>query len=383
MGGAVSTIRTARLSVFATSDLQLDMPNEKRTPMWKHRIKVFVLYVLMSAMLAGCGSHVERTLPAGPAAQSGSQAASSSANEINKALSLTAAQSTASAADYRVGPDDLIQITIYNIPEQDARVTPRTVILRVSQRGAVVVPLVGELGVKGMTTRDIERELHTRYSKYIRNPHVGVMVTEYRQRVSVMGAVQKPGVFELIGPKSVIDMLALAGGVTERAGNQVHVYRQDEKGGRQSMVIDLVMLANSTGLAAKDENALVLTAPLQPGDVVNVPQAGMFFVDGAVGKPGSYPLGRNYTLSQALATAGGVDRELVDYSGISINRRHGTNKMETIPVDFEAVMAGSANDPQIQPDDVILVPMSSFKFFVKRFVGTIISGVSIGAIGGS
>jgi polysaccharide export outer membrane protein len=351
--------------------------------MWKHRIRVFGLSVLVLAMMAGCGSHVERTVPSGAAAQIGSQAGSSSANEINKALSLTAAQSTASPADYRIGPDDLIQITIYNIPEQDARVTPRTVILRVSQRGAVVVPLIGELGVKGMTTGAVEQELHKRYSKYIRNPHVGVMVTEYRQRVSVMGAVQKPGVFELMGTKSVIDMLALAGGVTERAGNQVHVYRQDEKGARQSMIVDLMMLANSTGLAAKDENALVLNAPLQAGDVVNVPQAGMFFVDGAVGKPGSYPLGRNYTLSQALATAGGVDRELVDYSAVSINRRHGTNKMEAISVNLDAVMAGTASDPQIQPDDVILVPMSSLKFFVKRFIGTIISGVSIGAIGGS
>jgi polysaccharide biosynthesis/export protein len=248
----------------------------------------------------------------------------------------------------------------------------------------IVVPLVGELPVKGMTTGDVERELHKRYAKYIRTPQVGVMITEYRQRVSVMGAVQKPGVFELTGPKSVIDMLALAGGVTERAGNQVHVYRQDNQGGRQSIVIDLMLLANSAGVMADDKSGVALNSPLQAGDVVNVPQAGMFFVDGAVGKPGSYPLGRNYTLSQALATAGGVNPELADYGAISINRRHGPNKMETIAVNLDTVMAGTASDPQVLPDDVILVPMSSFKYFVKRFIGTIISGVSVGSfIGGS
>jgi polysaccharide export outer membrane protein len=334
--------------------------------------------------MVGCGSQVERSQLVDRPSQGPSPPGSSSAGEINQALSLTAAQSTTSAADYRVGPDDLIQITIYNIPEQEARATPRTVILRVSQQGVIVVPLIGEVKVKDMTTGDVERELHKRYTKYIRSPQVGVMITEYRQRVSVMGAVQKPGVFELMGPKSVIDMLALAGGVTERAGNQVHVYRQDNQGGRQSIVIDLMVLANNAGVIADEKSGLALNAPLQAGDVINVPQAGMFFVDGAVGKPGSYPLGRNYTLSQALATAGGINPELADYSAVSINRRHGPNKMETIAVDLDTVMAGRAADPAVLPDDVILVPMSSFKYFVKRFVGTIVSGVSVGSfVGGS
>jgi polysaccharide biosynthesis/export protein len=355
----------------------------KEESMGKARKKVAGLYALSLVVMIGCGAQVERTLPVGSTAQ-GQPSGATAVNEINKALSLTAAQSTSSPADYRIGPDDLVQITLYNIPEQEARATPRTVILRVSQQGVIVVPLIGELPVKGMTTGDVERELHKRYAKYIRTPQVGVMITEYRQRVSVMGAVQKPGVFELTGPKSVIDMLALAGGVTERAGNQVHVYRQDNQGGRQSMVIDLMLLANSAGVMADDKSAVALNSPLQAGDVVNVPQAGMFFVDGAVGKPGSYPLGRNYTLSQALATAGGVDRELADYGAVTINRRHGANKMETINVNLDTVMAGTAADPQVMPDDVILVPMSGFKYFVKRFIGTIISGVSVGSfIGGS
>jgi len=247
----------------------------------------------------------------------------------------------------------------------------------------IVAPLVGEVAVKGKTVAEVQNELGKRYTKYIRNPQVGVMVTEYRQRVSVMGAVQKPGVFELTGPKTVIDVLALAGGVSERAGNQVHVYRQDENGNRQSMVIDLMVLANNAGLI-DDKNSQAVNMAVQAGDVVNVPQSGMFFVDGAVGKPGSYPLGRNYTLSQALATAGGVNVELADYSKVSINRRQGSKRMETITVDLDAVKAGTSNDPQVLPDDVILVPMSGFKYFVKRFIGTIVSGVSVGSfVGGS
>lgn len=346
-------------------------------------IHIKILCAALTVLALGCGSVAEQK-PAPAAPPGPAQDSSAAVNEINKSLSLASASgSSNSTLDYRLGPDDLIQVTIYNIPEQEARATPRTVILRVSQQGMIVVPLAGEVNVKGMTVADVQQELAKRYAKYIRNPQVGVIVTEYRQRVSVMGAVQKPGVFELTGPKTVIDMLALAGGVTERAGNQVHVYRQDEKGNRQSMVIDLMVLANNT-LAVSGQNFQAVNMAVQAGDVVNVPQSGMFFVDGAVGKPGSYPLGRNYTLSQALATAGGVDRELADYSAVSINRRHSPDRMETIPVDLNSVMAGTATDPQIQPDDVILVPQSGFKYFVKRFIGTIISGVSIGSfVGGS
>jgi polysaccharide export outer membrane protein len=336
------------------------------------------------AVLIGCGSVAEQkaTMPGPGAAASDSNAA---VNEINKALSLSS-QSTSSPLDYRIGPDDLLQITIYNIPEQESRATPRTVILRVSQQGMIVVPLAGEIDVKGRTIFQVQEELQKRYAKYIRNPQVGVMITEYRQRVSVMGAVQKPGVFELTGPKTVMDMLALAGGITERAGNQVHVYRQDEKGNRQSIVIDLLVLANSnpaTAAASGGKDAQFINMPVQAGDVVNVPQSGMFFVDGAVRKAGSYPMGRNFTLRQALAAAGGVDPELADYSAITINRRQAGSDIQAISVNLDSVIAGTAKDPEVLPDDVILVPMSGFKYFVKRFVGTIISGVSIGSIGAS
>jgi polysaccharide biosynthesis/export protein len=342
-----------------------------------NRKKAPWLLLLVLVLTVQCGNPPAPAPVVNPQNPQGAAPASNTAvNDINQSLSLMAAQSISSSADYRMGPDDLVQVTIYNIPEADARLTPRTVSLRVSQEGIVVVPLIGQISAKGMTTGELERELAKRYEKYIRNPHIGVMITEYRQRVSVMGAVQKAGVFELNGPRTVIDMLALAGGVSDKAGNQVHIYRQDGKGGRQSFVIDLMVLANTTGLVMNEQNTAMINMAVLAGDVVNVPQSGMFFVDGAVGRPGSYPLGRNYTLSQAIATAGGVDVELVDYSGISIYRRVGPDKMENIPVDLNKVMALSAPDPQVQPDDVIVVPMSGFKYFVKRFIGTLLTGTS-------
>lgn len=314
----------------------------------------------------------------------------SSAAEINAALATIATQTALPSADYQIGPEDLLQITVHNIPEATAyqlqsspiasyRVTPRTVTLRVSQQGMITLPLIGEINVLGLTSAGLERELRNRYEKYIYNPDVGVLVTEYRQRVSVMGSVQKPGIFELSGPKTVIDMLAMAGGVTEKAGTQVHIYRQGAKG-RESHVIDLIVLASNATLINAD-NAGLITMPVQAGDVINVPPAGNFFVDGAVKLPGSYPMGRRYSLTMALATAGGVDRELYS-SDITIFRRKGSG-MENISLNLDAILAGSAADPQIEADDVILVPISGARYFVKRFVGQLFSlgGFGPGMVG--
>jgi polysaccharide export outer membrane protein len=286
--------------------------------------------------------------------------------------------SSNASSDYRLGPEDLVEITIFNIPEAmnlERGVTPRTNTVRVSHQGQMSLPLVGEIDVKGLTAFGLEKKLRDAYDNYIHNPQVGVLIREFRQRVSVIGAVQKPGVFELSGPKSVIEMLAMAGGVSDKAGSQVHIYRQGANG-RETHVIDLVVLANNTGLIHAN-NAAMINMPVEPGDMVNVPEAGMFFVDGAVRKAGSYPLGRRYSLSQALATAGGVDPEL-NSNDITIFRRQGPGEVQTIALNLTEVMSGSIAEPQIQPDDVIVVPMSTSKFIVKRFVGTLVGGMSIG-----
>jgi polysaccharide export outer membrane protein len=235
-----------------------------------------------------------------------------------------------------------------------------------------MLPLLGELSVKGLSVSALEQVLRARYDKYIHDPQVGVLVTEYRQRVSVIGAVLKPGPVELTGPKTLIDVLALAGGLTEKAGSQVHIYRNAHEG-RQSYVIDLLFLTNGNR-SANPESAALVSMPIQVGDIVNVPQAGMIFIDGAVKSPGSFPIPRRYTLTQALTLAGGVDFELADYGGTVIFRRQRAGEVETIPVNLNEVLAGNVVDPQIEPDDSIVVPVSSVKFFIKRYVGVMISG---------
>ena len=339
--------------------------------------------VILAALFVGaCGSVSQN--PTKTADEHKQAAASSSSStfaaDINRNIAAAALlQGSGSSSDYRIGPEDLLEITLFNVPEaynMDRQVTPRTTTVRVSHQSQISLPVVGEINTKGLTASDLEQKLREAYNRYIHNPQIGVLVKEFRQRVSVIGAVQKPGVFELTGPKTVIELLALAGGVNEKAGSQVHIYRHGRER-REAHVIDLAVLTNSVGLVNAD-NAGMINMPVQPGDMINIPEAGMFFVDGAVRKPGSYPLGRRYSLTQALATAGGVDNEL-NSNDISIFRRQRSGELQTIALNLSNVMSGNAADPQIQPDDVIIVPTSTAKFIVKRFVGTLVGGMSFGS----
>jgi polysaccharide export outer membrane protein len=342
-------------------------------------LKTSLLAILLGIISAGCAS---APVDPAPIANRSNEPATTSnfAADINRNIAAAAMLSSNASSDYRLGPEDLLEITLFNIPEAlnvERGVTPRTVTVRVTHQGQISLPLIGEIDVKGLTVLGLEKKLRQVYDKYIYNPQVGVLIREFRQRASVIGAVQKPGVFELTGPKTVIEVLAMAGGVTEKAGSQVHIYRQGARE-RETHVIDLAVLANNIGLINAN-NAAMVNMPVQPGDMINVPEAGMFFVDGAVRKPGSYPLGRRYSLTQALATAGGIDSEL-NSNDISIFRRQRPGEVQTIALDLSDVVSGNIPDPQILPDDVIIVPTSTVKFIVKRFIGTLVGGMTVGSV---
>jgi polysaccharide biosynthesis/export protein len=316
-------------------------------------------------LVIGCGAVPQRQVTSIP--ESGGP--SPEITQINNAITAASLHSPAAPQDYRVGPEDLLQITLYNIPQGEASATPRDTNVRVSQEGKITLPLLGDVEVAGLTTSGLEQLLRGRYDQYLHKPQVGVQVKEYRsQLVTVTGAVRNPIVHQLTGTKTLVDLLALAGGVSERAGGQVHLFRQGPEG-RQTYVVDLLALAS---------NPELVSMPVQAGDVINVQQAGMFFVDGAVGKSGSYPLIRPYTVTQALAVAGGVDRELADYSGIAIYRQRNGKEAEMIPVDLNSIWDRKAPDPVIEADDVIVIPYGTFKYIVRRFIGTIGLGSTTG-----
>jgi polysaccharide export outer membrane protein len=216
--------------------------------------------------------HVVGETSSGPAALE--EARQTIPDIIILALSPQATNGLQTLEQLRLEAEDLLEITIFNIPEGHnmpqggTGPIPRKIEVRVGQAGMITLPLLGDVSTIGLTATDIERSLHQRYDEFLNNPQVGVYIKEYRgQHISVIGAVAKPGMYQLTAPRTLVDVLSTAGGIHERAGSQSHVYRQGSQG-RQTFVIDLLALAN---------NPAQVNMPVQAEDMISMPLAGTFF----------------------------------------------------------------------------------------------------------
>lgn len=281
--------------------------------------------------------------------------------------------------DYKIGPEDLLEISVF----EDEKLN-KTV--RVSSQGNISLPLIGVLRVKGLTANELEREVRDLLAeKYFKDPHVSVFIKEYRnQQISVIGAVEKPGVYEVRGQKTVLDMLAMAGGLStggsrEAAGSLLFLIRPprpDEEGPHQTFVIDLEQL-----LIKGDMD---LNLALTHGDVLNIPVSGKIFVGGEVRRPGGFSLkGQRMTVSQAIAMAEGV-KPTADGAEAKIfrNLEKGHGK-EIITVNIYTIEKGQAEDPFLKENDIIIVPKSGVKTFLIEFRDTIKGLIGFGfSLGG-
>jgi polysaccharide export outer membrane protein len=163
--------------------------------------------------------------------------------------------STPGSEGYRIGPQDVLDISVYQAPD-----LAKTV--QVAETGTINLPLVGDIRAGGVTAQELERALKTKLSaKYFQNPQVTVFVKEYNsQRVTVEGSVQKPGVYPYRGPVSLLQLIATAGGMNDVAdGSDVMVFRT-ATGARQAAKFDVDAI--KAGTAADP--------PIVQGDVVIV-----------------------------------------------------------------------------------------------------------------
>jgi polysaccharide export outer membrane protein len=287
--------------------------------------------------------------------------------------------------DYKIGPEDLIEISVFEEEKLNKTV-------RVSSQGNISLPLLGILRVKGLTANELEKEIRELLAeKYLQNPNVTVFIKEYRsQRISIMGAVEKPGVFDVTGQKTVLEILAMAGGLKEDAGPLLFLIRppqpenevsKGEKavadGGPKTFMIELEEL-----LVKGD---LTLNLPLVHGDLVNIPVSGKVFVGGEVNKPGGFPLkGKKVTVSQAIAMAEGL-KPWADASETKIFRYSEKETAKEIrSVNLYAIQKGQEEDPYLKENDIIIVPRSGVKTFLielrETLKGLIGFGVTFGTL---
>lgn len=305
---------------------------------------------------------------------------------MNERILLSALSSKRdSYRDYKIGPEDLLEISVF----EDEKLN-KTV--RVSSQGNISLPLIGILRVKDLTANELEREIRDLLlEKYFQDPHVSVFIREYRsQRLSVMGAIEKPGVYDVTGQKTVLDLLAMSGGLKEDAGQLLFLIRPprvenegtQEKKGLEEKTIQTFVIDLETLLVKGD---LTLNLPLSHGDVLNIPLSGKIFVGGEVRKPGGFPLkGKRMTINQAIAMAEGLKPEadgdeakIFRYSGIG-------NERETIAVNIYAIQKGENEDIYLLENDILIVPKSGIKAFLiglkDTLTGTLGFGFSLGSL---
>ena len=246
------------------------------------------------------------------------------------------------AQDYKIGPSDVLEVGVF---QWELSEETKTLAVRVSQEGTVSLPLVGDLYVAGKTVHEVRVMIEDalKDGDLILNPRVSVVITEFRsKRVAVVGAVRDPGVYTLRqNVTRLLDIVSLAGGLSDTAGQYLHVVRTRE-GGQEKQVItvdlyDLLELGD-----------LTLNVVVTNGDVVSVPVAPKFFVYGYVAKPGAYDLKRNTTALEAVATAGGLQSPVAAPSACVL-RRNG----EEISVDLTEIAGGDAPDIYLQANDVL------------------------------
>jgi polysaccharide export outer membrane protein len=247
--------------------------------------------------------------------------------------------------DYKIGPNDLLEIRVFELPDLNLTV-------RVSEDGSITFSLLGRIEVAGYTAYGLEQKLATVLTeKYVPGgAHVSVFIREY-QKISVIGAVGQPGMYELVGPTTLLQAIAQAGGLTALATDEVYVYRKEADGKQSIISIDLEDLNSGN----RD-----LNIDLKPKDVISIPidQTLNVFVYGEVRNPGAIPYLRSkkITLLQAIAQAGGTT-EWAKESKVVVKRKdRATGKEMKINVNLKKMIEGKVADIVLEEGDVVIVP---------------------------
>jgi polysaccharide biosynthesis/export protein len=262
-----------------------------------------------------------------------------------------ATRSTSSPPDLLIGAGDLLEVSLYGMPDFKTDV-------RVNSGGEISLPMLGTVAVSGLSVEQAETLIaHKLTEKGLFNdPHVTVFEKEYAtQGISVLGEVQKPGIYPLLGSRKLFDAISVAGGTTPKAGRYALITRRNDP--QRPVQVPLL-----TGAADAMQNNVVV----EPGDTILVSKAGVVYVVGDVHMPGGYIMenGNDITVMKAIALAQGTNPNAALNAARLIRKTPEGPK--DVPLDLKKIMAAKAPDPQLQPDDVVFVPNSAGKSAAKR-----------------
>lgn len=259
---------------------------------------------------------------------------------LRKVLLLTAlifcgavlAQDQELPRDYLIGGGDTIKVTVYDQPDL-------TTEARVSQDdGTIAFPLLGEVALAGLSPEQAGEKIASllRGGGYIKNPQVGITVKDFRsQKIPVMGQVNKPGEYLLMGESKVVDLISQAGGLREDAADIIVVVKNE---GGKSVKHEIDLLRFYAGDMSQN-------ITVSRGDFILVPKMDTFYVHGEVKRPGMYRLERDMTVMQAVSVGGGIS-DRGSLSGMKVTRSNADGTTRKVGVELT---------DKLKPNDVLYV----------------------------
>ncbi|MBS1791859.1 MAG: polysaccharide biosynthesis/export family protein [Acidobacteria bacterium] len=303
--------------------------------------------------------------------------------------------------DYRLSPSDVIEVVIQDAPELSGN-------FQISSSGNIPLYYLGSMNVEGKTPDEVSKMIADGLrGKYLKDPKVFVSVKQYNSRTFfIQGAVKSPGVYIIQGRPSLFKLITIAGGLQDKHGSTAYIVREvkaspeklenrSQKSAQPTQapptpVAEAIDNAKGTNTAIEGETEFELmrakigglskgrfdqNVMIQPGDVVYIPPAEVFYVSGEVRSPGQYQYREGMTLRQAITLSQGPYFKAKLDKGIIFREDPLTGKFSEIPVNIGAVInKGGVEDIPVYPNDIILVPNSA----VKSVAGALLMALGTG-----
>ena len=264
--------------------------------------------------------------------------------------------------EYLLGPGDLLTVTVFETEDLNAEA-------RVSSRGYVSLPILDRVNVLDLTVAEAEEKIETLLKeKYLQNPHVAVFVKErISNQITLVGSFNKPGTYDYVSGRRLLDIIAVAEGLSDKAASLAYLTREDQKSKkRQNYIVDLNALIK--------DGDMNYNVAISSGDVIFIPEAGQCFVDGAVRNPGIYPVRGDITITEAIVLAGGL-AGYADDDKIKLIRYTGKGRREIISLSYSELQEGLGDTIKLRDQDVIYAESSSAGLFASGM------GFSVGFMG--
>jgi polysaccharide export outer membrane protein len=251
-------------------------------------------------------------------------------------------------ADLKLAPGSMVDIHVFEEPDLDGS-------YRLDDHGQISMPFAGTVRLESLTLPEaaaaVREKLET--EEILRAPHVVVNINEYSaQNIVVMGEVAAPGRFPVLTARKLMDVLAMSGGQTPLAGNEIIIHRSNQP----PQVTEVIHYGRDVNSQAS------LNVAINPGDSVLVKRAGIVYVLGAVNRPGGFPMQEDgdLNIAQALALAFGTAPQ-ASIDGIRVIRKLSDGSVSEIPTRYNQFSKGKASPLALEAEDVVFVPASKLK----------------------